>query len=140
MYIGQIVSVPAFCRWLLALVLVVSSLVGCDRISTPRLSPEAELAKIERRWNDGIQLAATTPKIALSSPVGNLQAIRRDLEDLTVNECLRDAKTLLIEHMNLAIEGFFAFMRDEKYLTDSKQKGAEEKAITYRTARAKCPG
>jgi hypothetical protein len=112
-------------------------LLACDKLPSS-MSPEADLGKIERRWNDGLKLTAATPKIALSNQVGNLQAIKRDLEDLNIMGCLREPKGILVEHMDSVIDGMLAWMRDEKILSDSKQQSAEERATAYRTARDKC--
>lgn len=62
------------------------------------------------RWGDAVVLVDNTPRIALSGPVGQLQAIRRDTEAVQWPPCGRHAADLLIEGMNSEIAGYLGLM------------------------------
>jgi hypothetical protein len=68
------------------------------------------MIKIIGHWADGLRLADATPPVALSQPVSNLQAIKRDLEALEVGSCIEVAKRLLNRTMETAINGFLLVM------------------------------
>lgn len=68
---------------------------------------------IYERWGDAIRVADATSRIALSTPVATLQNIRREAQELTVAPCMDEAKTTLINSMDLTIEGFFIFMTNK---------------------------
>ena len=90
-------------------------LTGCDKLSESKDKGLTEIKNIEQRWSDGIQLAHSTARIALSNQVANLQSIKRDLDNVAVSECMQDAKTLLASHMELSIQGFLGFMQEDEY-------------------------
>lgn len=100
-----------------------------------------EMKKIESKWLDGVKLAESTPRIALSPQVGNLQAIKRDLEGVGVGNCLAGAKIALNDHMSLTIQGFLEFMDpDKKYLSSSSFTLSDIKYREYIQGRDKCLG
>lgn len=94
------------------------------------------------RWNDAQTLAGTTGRIALAQPVAALQAIRRDVDELTVSPCLDEAKAHLLESMARTIEGFIAFMRNELKIGDKlaqiEFEAAADQMAEYNQARAGC--
>ncbi len=66
------------------------------------------------KWKDTLELAHNTARIALTGPVGNLQAIKRETETLFVPDCLVVPKQKMVKGMDKMIEGFFRFMQDAK--------------------------
>lgn len=76
----------------------------------------ADLNAIFVKWNDANRLADSTSRIALSGPVGNLQAIKREASSITVPACLDEAKQSLLDGMGANIEGFMIFMANENNL------------------------
>jgi hypothetical protein len=70
------------------------------------------------RWQDASKVASTTGRIALSTPVSNLQTIRRDAERLTVSPCMDSAKAMLVTSMASTIEGYLFFMQNTAQLGD----------------------
>jgi len=64
-------------------------------------------------WRDCFDRAASTSRIALSSVIGELQAIRRKYSALPVPEPCANMHTNVVNSMNYSIEGFFAFMEDK---------------------------
>jgi hypothetical protein len=64
-------------------------------------------------WNDASQVASSTARIALSGPVSELQALRRQAEALDVPLCAERAQAALLKHMDGMIESYLLFMRQE---------------------------
>jgi hypothetical protein len=62
------------------------------------------------RWGDAVALVDSTPRIALSGPVGQLQTVRRDVESAQWPLCARRAADLLVQGMNAEIEGYLGLM------------------------------
>lgn len=85
--------------------------------TTPDLcAPEnvrAEVDKVHRHmreFDDASTLAASMPREQLSTPISNLQKIRRDAEDEQVPPCLAKLKEYEVQHMNLVINTLIAFI------------------------------
>jgi hypothetical protein len=85
--------------------------------TTPDLcAPEnvkAEVDKVHRHmreFDDASTLAASMPREQLSTPISNLQKIRRDAEDEQVPSCLAKLKEYEVQHMNLVINTLIAFI------------------------------
>ncbi|MBN1535229.1 MAG: zinc ribbon domain-containing protein [Anaerolineales bacterium] len=72
----------------------------------------ADLRDIQLRWGDAIDIANSTPRIALSSPVANLQEIRRETQKVEVPHCMEELKTIYIDAMDYYIQGYMEFMQD----------------------------
>ena len=87
-------------------------LSGCGDSAESRSEGIADLQAIKQRWDDGVNVASSTSRIALSGPAMNLQQIRRDLDGVKTGECLADAKSALAEGMDATISGVLAFMGD----------------------------
>ena len=68
---------------------------------------------VGRRFDDAASLANSTPRTDLSNRIADLQAARRDAEDLTVPRCAEQAKQALVAYMNQTIMGFIAFLGQE---------------------------
>jgi hypothetical protein len=85
--------------------------------TTPDLcAPEnikAEVDKVHRHmreFDDASTLAASMPREQLSTPISNLQKIRRDAQDEQVPPCLAKLKEYEVQHMNLVINTLIAFI------------------------------
>ena len=85
---------------------------GCGESAESRSEGLVDLQAIKKRWDDGVNVASSTSRIALSGPAMNLQQIRRDLDGVKTGECLADAKSALAEGMDATISGVLAFMGD----------------------------
>jgi len=83
-------------------------------LEVQRTEEETEKARalvgILARWKDGVELADATGWIGLSGPVNNLQAIRRDLESLSVPESMVGVTKKLVAAMDKRIDGYLLFM------------------------------
>ena len=95
-----------------------------------------QLNAIERRWDDAHTLASSTARIALATPVSELQNVKRDLEKLEVSECLIPAKEALSSYMNSNIANFLSFMAD----ADSINFDSNTKIVEYFSIKNKCAG
>jgi hypothetical protein len=74
---------------------------------------KAEVDKVHRHmreFDDASKLAASMPREQLSTPIANLQKIRRDAEDELIPPCLAKLKDYEILHMNSVINTLIAFM------------------------------
>ena len=90
--------------------------------TTPRVSAlcqaatQDHLAQIQpllEEWDDAVEVANSTARIALSPLVRDMQGIQHNVEDVTVPDCARHGSALLIEGMGSVIDSFIAFMGDE---------------------------
>lgn len=72
------------------------------------------LADATAKFNDGVKLAKSTARIALSSPVAALQKIMRETETLAVPTCFAAPQRKLVEGMAKYIDAFLLFMSDPK--------------------------
>jgi hypothetical protein len=95
-----------------------------------------QLNTIENRWEDAHTLASSTARIALATPVSELQNVKRDLEKLEVSECLIPAKEALSSYMNSKIANFLSFMAD----ADSINFDSNTKIVEYFSIKTKCAG
>lgn len=95
------------------------------------------------RWDDAVKVASTSSRIALPAPVGVLQAIRRDAEQLSVPPCMDQAKAQLVLSMESTIKGFLVFMRNElklgEVLAQADFDEAAKHMADFKTSRSACP-
>jgi len=103
-------------------------------------SPEAiettgsPLKNLMNRFDDGADIAANSPHEQLSEPIANLQAIRREAEDLEVPICFAELKTAQIDYMNSVIDTLLMFLslQDEEVIMVGIEISDELRA-TYET-------
>ena len=94
-----------------------------------------------RRWKDAARLADSTARIALATPVAQLQEISRATTDLLVPPCIEPAKKSLTDAMSLTIDGFMLFMQDAnigKTLASLKSDAAAPHFTAYEQGMAEC--
>lgn len=74
---------------------------------------------------DTAELADSTPRIALSPVIGDMQRIAREIEDHSAPDCAADARTRLIQGMDLVIDGYIGFMsqEDDERVTQEVRNG-----------------
>lgn len=84
-------------------------------------SANARMDGAKAQWFDALRLATSTPRIGLAGPMGSLQSIRQNVEQIDVPACLAPNKNHLLKGMNEAIDGMLAFMRNDmgKYELDA---------------------
>ena len=119
----------------LPFLLLVLVLTGCAQsvFVRPTPTPEQTTCKVEdvdkaiedmglllTRWMDADAIASSSPRMSLSGPISDLQAIRRDTKALVVPECLESAQIQLTTFMDYALEGYLAFLGDEPDSTVNK--------------------
>jgi len=113
-------------KWMLVLVLLSALMAGCSGspfggpTPTPDPCSPSEINKyldairdVSRRFGDAHTLASNTPRMSLPPVISDLQAIRRDAEDLEVPDCAVKAKQALVAYMNAVIDAFTAFLGQE---------------------------
>jgi hypothetical protein len=72
----------------------------------------AELEAAAAAWGDADAIASRTARIALATPVAELQKIKRTTELLVAPKCLMKAKLALITSMEASINAYLGFMAD----------------------------
>ena len=110
-------------------------LAGCTQNNRGGL---VELQALESKWVDALRVAKATSRIALSGPIAQLQAIRRDAEAVVVSECLTDAKSSLRNHMDATINAFLAFMAKNESEAQSELQRASIAILDYERSRGSC--
>jgi hypothetical protein len=101
----------------LALILLLA-LGGCDlqsreEVIEARMAGGAQLRLVVAKYQDAIKVAGSTGRIALAGPVGQLQAIRRELLALEVSECLRIPKENLAQSWEYVIDMLLDHMQNK---------------------------
>lgn len=120
-----------------AVFFVVAALSACHA-PEPKDKGIQELSAVVTRWDDGLKLASSTGRIALSAPVAQLQAARRDLDAVVVGECLKPAKEELKQHMDSMIDAFLAFMASDESAYTIRAAEAFRRRSFYDQARLNC--
>ena len=104
---------------------VQTAVVATQRaLDTPTPEPEVlcyveaeeylnSLIGLSDRWFDAVEIADSTSRIALSGPVGELQAIRREIGVVEGPDCAAKAGLALYNHTDHVIDGFLLFMQEE---------------------------
>lgn len=69
-----------------------------------------QIEPLARQWDDANAVAKSAARIALAGPVTNLQALRRQAQDIQAPQCAFLAKQRLIDAMDNTINGYIAFM------------------------------
>ncbi len=109
---------------------------GCKNPFEAKDKGVDQLNAIENRWDDAHKLASSTARIALATPISELQNVKRDLERLEVSECLTPAKEALSSYMNSNIANFLSFMAN----SDSTNFNSNKQIIEYFSIKTKCAG
>ncbi len=73
-------------------------------------------AKAEE-FSDAFNIAVSTSRISLAGPISDMQAIKRDADDIQVPACMEKARALTVEGMDHSISGMIAFMGQENDAT-----------------------
>lgn len=81
-----------------------------------------------REWDDAASVAAATPRISISGPVADLQAIHRRTEALPVRICYQDVHAHLLSSQKAYIDGLIAWMAQDYAYIFLFQTSEDEKA------------
>ncbi len=98
--------------------------------------------RVGERWLAALSLAESTPRVALAGPVGKLQELRQEVAKQKVTGSLIDPTGDLLASMDLIIDGFLTFMRNEpgaKSQMLDKSELANDRLAKYRAALKVCP-
>jgi hypothetical protein len=125
---------------------LVSFVVACGPIASPSPPPTLaavcttedgkkvsdKLNQFATEWDDTLKLASSTSRIALATPVSQLQRIRRDLQAQTWPDCAQTAKGLLVGSMDATIDGNLAFMAQKPdFVADADLKKGSELLASF---------
>jgi hypothetical protein len=80
---------------------------SCAEQSKPFLD---QIQPLARKWDDANNLASQTPRMQLAVQIANLQAVRREAQDLKPPECAKPVQDALVGSMDATIQGFLDFM------------------------------
>lgn len=84
-------------------------------------------ADISKKWVNALNLASSTPRIALAQPVKDLQTIQSELmKKQTKSYCETKMKDELTSSYKYAIEGFLGFMRQNDFASEGFAKLSEK--------------
>jgi hypothetical protein len=99
-----------------------------DELLETTATPLTSLMEI---FDDGADIAANSPHEQLAEPIANLQALRREAEDLEVPICLAKLKTAQIDYMNSVIDTLLMFLslQDEDVVMVGVEISDELRAI-----------
>lgn len=73
-----------------------------------------DLSGLHDDFNDYVEIASSTSRIALTGPVTEMQNIKKEAQSLIVPTCLDHARSLLVDSMSANVSGFLLFMAQEK--------------------------
>jgi hypothetical protein len=79
-----------------------------------------QIDPLARRWDDANQLAGQTPRMQLAGQIANLQAVRREVQDLKPPECSKPAQDALVGTMDATIQGYIDFLAQKPDSTVSE--------------------
>lgn len=71
-----------------------------------------KMRPIMQEWDDTVNVANTTPRIVLSQPLLQLQAVRRKAQEIEPQLCVQEAHRELLSYMDNTIKMFVAFAAD----------------------------
>lgn len=111
-------------------------LSGCKNPFESKDKGVENLNNIESRWDDAYTLASSTARIALPTPIANLQDVKRDLANVELSECLNPARDALNSYMDTQINTFLEFMADQ----NSIEIKPNAKLVEYFAIKEKCTG
>lgn len=64
-------------------------------------------------WDDALDIARGSPRIAIGQPISQLQGIRREARNENWPSCSAPATDPMIEYMDLTIDALLAFQRND---------------------------
>jgi len=80
----------------------------------------ADIEDPVERWNDAFDIAVSTPRMSLADPIQELQAIAREVKDISPPSCLEEAHNGFIDGMDTNIEMMLGFLADADYDFDAR--------------------
>ena len=111
-------------------------LSGCKNPFEAKDKGFKQLNTIENRWVDTFALASSTSRVALVTPVSQLQNIKHDLQSIELSECLNPAREALNSYMDMHINNFLKFMANENI----GELKSNTKLVEYLAIKTKCVG
>ncbi|MHC1739711.1 MAG: hypothetical protein AB9897_01225 [Anaerolineaceae bacterium] len=94
--------------FLISLVLLTGCSTDCNKKEVQ--SATDQLNGVVQKWDDMVNIAGSTPRIALSNVITDLQDIKNEANAVEIPACVTEAKTDLLRSMTNTIEGLVLFM------------------------------
>jgi hypothetical protein len=95
----------------------------------------SKVEPLARRWDDANKLANQTPRMQLAGQIASLQAVRRDVQDLTPPECSKPVQDSLVSAMDSTIQAYVDFLAQKPNTTvQASFTKASEQMAAYTTA------
>lgn len=120
-------------KWIILAVIILAGCAAPEPTPTPvppTPTPTCEEATVGYReavddilgrWDDKNAIANATSRISLSGPVGELQDIYREAEDIETPPCAERAQEFMLSYMDRTIAGYLSFMaQDAEGVTSAK--------------------
>jgi hypothetical protein len=124
-----------------ALLLSACSIPGFASCADQSTEFFGKVEPLARRWDDANKLAGQTPRMQLAIQISNLQAVRRDVQDLTPPECSKPVQTALASTMDATIQGYIDFLSQKSDSTvQASFAKANEQMVAYTNALAVAKG
>ncbi|MGL1833067.1 hypothetical protein ACKVEX_05610 [Rhodocyclaceae bacterium SMB388] len=111
-------------RWVGALLIIGAIAAGAYFVHADRQAKEAERAanldslervqRVAEKWDDAIKVLEVTPRLAASGPIGALQAIHRDLRNMSVTSCVVPARDALATATGFHLEAVMSILRNDE--------------------------
>lgn len=121
-------------HWLLLILILVTvpacgagGLIGEDGCEIDGEPVVAVLERYAEEWDDALNVAQGTSRIALPVQVSGMQSTRRDVEREEWPECAEPATDALIAYMDGVLDALIAFMSQEPdYKVESLMQDAND--------------
>jgi hypothetical protein len=93
--------------------------------SSSRSTYEKRIDRLLEKWDDAVEITASTNRFTLSAPVAKMQEIEREAESMQVPSNLKDCHQRMLVFMNLCIHSVLEFMRDNETTSEQIAKEAD---------------
>lgn len=76
------------------------------------IADKAKMDAVLKRWNDALKIATNTPRIQLGAKIEDLQAIKREVSNMQLSQCMIEPRNRLAKAMTIFIDGLLGFKSD----------------------------
>lgn len=125
-------------RWLLLLCILL--ITACGTGDLPLVGSDCDtdqvaenLSDVAERWDDAVDIAESTSRIAMSGPISDLQEIRRETRAQDWPKCAEPAQAELVDWMDETIKAFLSFAsQDDERTVQQYLENADEHRVAFR--------
>ena len=105
-----LISATLLCLLLMACTSESEQMMSDCREGMPEYVEQME--DITDRWDDSMQIALSSARISLAEPVGDLQEIRRDADNINPPQCMASSHEGYVEATGVFVDALLDFMSD----------------------------